>query len=376
LFVVPLPDPMQKQISSAFLFLAVCGLFSCEPETRAPGKYADPDSVPAQEGQASAVIPEQQVKKKNVLLPRVLLLDKKGIPTDTLDRLSLAWLKRQYGSPSSFPGGIASLQVELTDTVLADCGTRKNSSVKLKPGLASLFDSLNTGNIYVGLLHANFGLYNPDNKTGVDFDDCDYSLLRFLRLRYLLDPYPVKVGDGTEELVNICAYRKMNFTKSFTIYTYSEDHVYPLQLNYWKEFWECEQRADYAPKYPFLGLTGKKPKVHLKMNDPAATWDDSLRTIWDQNPQFIPFILPLGDSTILFNPDSLSGKVKSISLETISGKKIQGSGIDLNHDNTEDIFWYIEERNMEGYFIGWITWMYLNIGGQWKCTWYRIHTSM
>lgn len=346
--------------------------YGCTSDEK-PGekKISDSQSVVHSDSARGKTIPQHH------FLPRNLVLNKKGQPIDTLDKLTVSWLRKQYGKPSSFPGGLASLQNELPDSIIANCGTRKNSAVKFKPTSRSLFDSLNTENIYVGLLHETFSMPYYGMKDPIDFDDCDYSLLRFLRYRFLTNRYSVKVADSSEEYVNMAACRTMNYLKPLSFYAYAENKVYPLKLDYWKEFWECEERADYAPTFPYLGISGTMPQGKFPSVKKDNYSDDTLWTVWETNPQFIPFIFPLNDSALLFHPDSLSGEVKETTMETENGKKITGSGIDLNHDNINDIFWYKENRN-SGYsgYSGWICWMYLNIGGKWECVWYRIHNSL
>jgi hypothetical protein len=349
------------------LFLFLLCLFSCaEPAEKSPVNTSAADSFAVIDSAAGTTIAR---------LPAALLLGKKGIPTDTFSSLSLRWLRADLDRATPFPGGIASLQLPLGDTLLYQCGTGKRRCEMLRDTLASFFDSINVRRVYIGLFHIDPAAPQPG---GLDYEDCDYSLLRFLRYRCLLEKTAFYVKDTTEEYVNPVELRTIHFRKPLQLLICENNRHYSQSVSYWRTAWQCHERIDYAPPFAYLNPMSTPLKGKYTWgNDGAASWNDSIRIIWEERPEFVPFILPLQekDAALKATLDSLGGSTIAMRIKSVGGNAVEGTGIDLDKDRVPDIFWYRDPR-VDMYYTGWNCWMYLNIGGHWVPYWYRVHYSL
>lgn len=55
-------------------------------------------------------------------------------------------------------------------------------------------------------------------------------------------------------------------------------------------------------------------------------------------------------------------------LQTVNGKEIHGTSLDLNNDKKPDVFWFIESLNDGSEYLR----IYLNIEGNWCCKWVEL----
>ena len=280
----------------------------------------------------------------------------------------------QMGSKPTFPEGEASRQGKLPDTVVVLCTSFNEETneeysdtlcgfykyPRLQDAIPSLFTKENVKDIFVLLTQVD------SNKLLIT--DTDYSLLKFLRLKTALNDLSYSIFDSTEYFVNDEDYRVIKWEDGIPLKLYENDEVYNTKFYDWKEFWECDEKLDYAPAFPYAVPVPtdlvKKYNVEDFEFDYISEWF---------HPNFVFSIIPLNDESKEWM-DELKGRTIEVSNELLKVhsndiSKIAGRGIDLNNDNITDAFWFVEKES--GPLIEWYARLYLNIDGEWTPIWFQ-----
>ncbi|MEO6693525.1 MAG: hypothetical protein ABIO44_14360, partial [Saprospiraceae bacterium] len=167
--------------------------------------------------------------------------------THLLTTLLILLALGSYAQPT-FPDGDASLQTPLKDNTTISCGSNTLHVLTANPKFAnvthSAFTKENTQNIYALLVQIDSSyLFAEDN---------DYSLLKFLRYKAKEKNLAYEIKDSVAEIVNKEKLRIIQWNNDIPMYLYDRGENYPTTFNRWSEYWECNEKADYAPVYPFI----------------------------------------------------------------------------------------------------------------------------
>lgn len=267
------------------------------------------------------------------------------------------------GSAPAFPEGEASLQHKLADRIEIGCKDNISGSLtafhtlrnnpKFKKTSASLFTKDNIKNLYIFLTHID--------STYLFIEDCDYSLLKFLRYQAQHRPMQYQVVDSVDYIVHEEKMKVVRWDRGVPYYIYDNNFVFDTRINFYAEYWECSDKASSAAKYPF----SVPDQTSLRKNYTEDQSED-LRYILS-NPIMVFSIMPLDDNNFDL-PYNLEGTAKESSLNTTKGDEIEGTGIDLNGDKILDGFWYmdISDTKVVEVYVR----LYINVGGEWVPVWY------
>lgn len=286
-----------------------------------------------------------------------------------MDILKIITLIVQMGMPLTFPEGDASLQQPLADKIEVICKdnvypepsklhTIKNNT-KFKKTKPSIFTEENTKSLYIFLTHID--------STYLFLEDCDYSLLKFLRYKTQKQNLQYKVVDSTTYFVNEEKMRLVRWNNPIGYKMFDNNTVFETSIDSYAEYWECSNKLDYSPKYPY---TYPKPTLLRKNYDDEQNED--LAYIL-KNPIMVFSILPLDEMSYDL-PFNIEASSKKESLETTKGSEIEGTGIDLNNDKILDAFWFNEVQDSK--IVEVATRLYINVGGKWVAVWYTYFREM
>lgn len=286
-----------------------------------------------------------------------------------IDLLKIITLIVQMGMPLTFPEGDASLQQPLADKIEVICKdnvypepttlhTLKNNP-KFKKTKSSVFTAANTKNLYIFLTHID--------STNLYIEDCDYSMLKFLRYKTNHQNLKYKVVDSTTYFVNEEKLRLVRWNDGIGFKMFDNNTVFETSFYEYYEYWECGNKLDYSPKYPYIN-----PKSTPLRKNYDDEQNEDLRYILS-HPIMVFSIIPLDDLSydLPYNTEASS---KKESLETSSGKDIEGEGIDLNNDKILDAFWFHEIQDSK--IVEVATRLYVNIDGKWTPIWYTYFREM
>lgn len=261
-------------------------------------------------------------------------------------------------SQTAFPEGESSLQQTLPDSYLAQCDgnvlhTLKNNA-KLTKTSKSLFTNENVKEIYALLVQID--------STYLYIEDCDYTLLKFLRFKYFEQKLPFTIHDSTDNIVNNERLREIKFDNGVETILYEDNTSFTTRFMTYTEYWECNEKFDYAPAYPFAKpIPTPLRKNYSKKNSLDLTYILS-------NPIFVFTLLPF-DERQSDKWKGYTGESKKTKMKSSYGKEIEGRAIDINDDKIPDAFWYIEVSDKP--IIEWFARLYLNVDGEWNLVWYN-----
>lgn len=286
-----------------------------------------------------------------------------------MDIIKVLALLIQLGTAPSFPEGDASLQQPLADKITVVCkdsamGYTNNmhelkNNLKFKKTKPSLFTKENIKNNYIFLTYVD--------STFLYIEDCDYSMLKFLRYKTKQQNLQYLVSDSTDNIVNEEKLRAIRWGKKIPFKMYDDNFVYESVIDAYTEYWVCGDKMDYANKYPFM----MPQKTSLRKNYTEEQSSD-LRYILS-NPIMVLSIIPLDDNAYDL-PFNLEGRSTVTKLETSKGNDIEGTGIDLNSDKIPDAFWYndIKDSKIVEVYVR----LYINVEGSWIPIWYTYFKEM
>lgn len=274
----------------------------------------------------------------------------------------------QFGMPPLFPDGDALLQQPLPDKIEVICkdnvsgSTSKMHTLQNSPRLEktsqSLFTNENVKNLYIFLTQID--------STHLFAEDCDYSMLKFLRYQANQYKLQYRIADSSSNFVNIERLRQIQWAKPVPIKLFENGTVFETTFNSYTEYWECSNKMDYSPKYPFI-----KPKdTPLRMNYTTEQEEELYYIL--THPIMVFSIIPLDDMSYEL-PYNLDGKSYETKIGSNEGK-IEGMAIDLNGDKIDDAFWYNEIP--DGKIAEVYTRLYINVDGKWKLWWYTYFREM
>lgn len=275
----------------------------------------------------------------------------------------------QLGMPPTFPEGDASLQQPLPDRIEVICkdegSTYTNNmhvlknNPKFKKTVPSLFTTENVKNLYIFLTQID--------STHLYVEDCDYSMLKFLRLKTKEQNLQYRVVDSSDHFVNTEQLRQIQWQEGIGFKMFDNLTVFETTLNNYTEYWECGNKLDYSPKYPYA-----KPKATPLRKNYTDEQSEDLKYILS-NPIMVFSVMPLNEMTYEL-PYNLEGKAVETKLETSKDGSIEGTGIDLNGDKILDAFWYNQINDSK--IVEVFTRLYINVGGKWALIWYTYFREM
>ncbi len=266
-------------------------------------------------------------------------------------------------SQPTFPEGESSLQKTLPDKYIAQCSsgilhTLKNNT-KLSKTSKSLFTKENIKEVYALLTHID--------STYLYIEDCDYSLLKFLRLKYSEQKLPFTIHDSTDNIVNNERLREIKFDYGVETILYEDNTSFTTKFMYYTEYWECSEKFDYAPTYPYA----KPIPTPLRKNYSKKNSSDLAYIL--SNPIFVFSLIPF-DERQSDKWNGYTGKSIKANMKSSDGKEIEGRAIDINGDKIPDAFWFIELSDKP--IIEWFTRLYLNVDGEWSLVWYNYFRAL
>ena len=274
-----------------------------------------------------------------------------------MDLLKVAILIIQMGTAPSFPDGDASSQKVLANKIVVICNDTLHvlrNNPEFKKTTPSVFNQENIKDTYISLTQID--------SSYLFSEDCDYSLLNFLRYETAKNSLKFIVLDSTKDIANGESFRRITWDYGITLKLFENQNIYSTSFDSYTEFWKCNEKKDGAPKYPFI----KPAKTELRKN----LNKEQQNSVYDvlTNPIFVFSIVPgeLNANTFISN---LTGKSVKTSLVTFSGRKIEGRGIVLNGDNILDAFWFLDVTDSP--VAEWFIRLYINIEGEWVPIWYR-----
>jgi hypothetical protein len=286
-----------------------------------------------------------------------------------MEILKIITLIVQMGMPITFPAGEESLQKPLADEIKVICMDSVYTepsflhSVKNHPKFErtskSLFTRENIKNLYIFLTHID--------STQLYIEDCDYSMLKFLRYKANQQKLGYKIIDSMTYHVNEELLRIVRWDKPVDFKMYENGTVFESTFDTYTEYWQCSEKHDYSPKYPYI--SPKRTALRKNYDDEQS---EDLKYILS-NPIMVFSIMPLDD----FNydlPYNLEGASKTAELETTGGRDIKGMGIDLDGDKVLDAFWY--HQDLTDKIIEVATRLYINLEGRWTPIWYTYFREM
>jgi len=279
-----------------------------------------------------------------------------------MEILKLLILLVQMGTAPSFPDGDASVQQPLANKITIECKdensapdvlhTLQNNPV-FKNTSPSVFTKENVKNSYIFLTQID--------SSYLFSEDCDYSLLKFLRYETNAGNLSYSIFDSTDDIAKGESYRKIIWNDGITVKLFEDNNIYTTNFNSYTEYWKCPEKKDYAPKYPFIKPVKTELRKNLTKKQQGSAYDVLT------NPIFLLSIVPADVKANTFI-SNLGGKSVKTSLNTSTGNIIEGRAIELNGDNVIDAFWYVDV--VDSRVAEWFVRLYLNIGGEWIPIWY------
>lgn len=286
-----------------------------------------------------------------------------------MDLLKVLSLVVQLGMPPSFPEGDANLQQPLPDKIEVICKDEGSTyvnklhtlqkSAKFGKTSPSLFTGENVKNMYIFLTQID--------STHLFVEDCDYSMLKFLRYKTAQQDLKYRIADSSDSFVNIEKLRQIRWEKPIAMKMFENGTVFETTFDTYTEYWECGNKLDYSPKYPY-----SKPKnTPLRKNYSDEQMEDLYYIL--THPTMVFSVIPLDDMSYEL-PYNLEGASNETKLQSTNDGKIEGTGIDLNGDKILDAFWYNEigESKIAEVF----TRLYINVDGKWRLWWYTYFREM
>ncbi len=276
------------------------------------------------------------------------------------------------GSAPSFPEGDASIQKMLAGKILVTCKTTDGefgrvymdtlhlikNSVSFQKTKKSFFSDEINQRAYVFLTQID--------STYLFTEDCDYSMLEFLRLRTQNNKLNYKVLDSVDYATNPEALRQISWDGGIPMKLFEDNNVYTTSFNSYTEYWQCGEKADYAPKYPFINPEKTSLRKNLAKSETKSVYDVLTK------PIFVLSVIPFDNDAVW--TDNLNGKSVETTLTTVKGEDIEGQGIDLNNDGILDAFWYVEV--VDSPVAEWYARLYINYDGRWVPIWYTYFKEM
>ncbi len=269
----------------------------------------------------------------------------------------------QMGMPLTFPEGDASLQQPLADKIAVICTSEGSgytdtlhvlkNNPKFNKTTPSLFTEDNTKSLYIFLTHID--------STQLFIEDCDYSMLKFLRYKTKLQNLKYSIVDSTDNIVNQEKLRLVRRPNGIQYKIFENGTVFETKFDDYTEYWQCGEKMDYAPKYPFA-----RPQRTVLRKNYNDEQNEKLSYILS-HPIMVLSIIPLDDMSYEL-PFNLEGASVETTMETSKGKDLEGTGIDLNGDKVLDAFWYHDIKDSK--VIEVYTRLYINVSGKWKPIWY------
>lgn len=261
-------------------------------------------------------------------------------------------------SQPSFPEGESSLQQTLPDKFIAQCSSGILHTLKNNPKLSktskSLFTKDNAKEVYALLTHIDSAyLY---------IEDCDYSLFKFLRLKYSEQKFSFTIHDSTDNIVNNERLREIKFDNGVETILYEDNTIFTTKFMDYTEYWECSEKFDYAPAYPYA----KPIPTPLRKNYSKKNSLDLAYIL--SNPIFVFSLIPFYERQS-DKWKGYTGQSKKTKIKSSDGKEIEGRAIDINGDKNPDAFWFVELSDKP--IIEWFTRLYLNVDGEWSLVWYN-----
>lgn len=266
------------------------------------------------------------------------------------------------GLAPTFPDGEASLQQPLADKIEVVCKDDVSGQIstfhilsnnpKFKKTETSLFTEENTKSLYIFLTQID--------STHLFIEDCDYSMLKYLRYKTKQQNLNYTVVDSTDFIVNEEKLRLFRWQNGIPVKIYDNNFVFETQFYAYMEYWQCIGKKDVT-KYPFANPVSTPLRKNYNPDQ-----SEDLKYILS-HPIMVFSIIPLDDMSFDL-PYNLEGTSLETSLETSKGDNIDGTGIDLNGDKILDAFWYHDIISTKAVEV--FTRLYINISGKWKPIWY------
>jgi hypothetical protein len=280
-----------------------------------------------------------------------------------MEMLKILTLLVQMGLAPAFPDGEASPQQPLADKIEVVCKDdvsgmtaplhTLSNNPKFKKTSPSIFTEDNAKSLYIFLTQID--------STYLFAEDCDYSMLRFLRYKTSQQKAAYNAVDSVDYVSGEENMRLVRWPGGIPVKIFENGMVFETEFSTYTEYWQCSVKKKHGVKYPFI-----KPKpTPLRINYTDEQSED-LKYILT-HPVMVFSIIPLDDMSYEL-PFNISAKSEETSLETTGGNSIDGHGIDLNADKIPDAFWYwdiVNNKPAEVY-----TRLYVNIGGKWVLRWY------
>lgn len=325
---------------------------------------------PAQQSkQDSSLVQKNNLVQENKVWYSQFILDTKGKTIDSFPDASPFTSRLMAGTKQNFPSGFAAFQQHLTDSLLCGCNwhtgyfaewvqnddtTYGKNLQKLpeqfKPTEGeSVFTKNNCKNYYFFLTQID--------SVDLFVNDAQYGLLHFLKLKTHQQQLKFKVKHYKEEFVNTCAMMKIAWDQPFIFHILEDGRQYSSSFTEWTEAWQCGQKADYAPVYPYLNPKNVKGLVKEFQGD-----KEDIFKRWIISPTYVFSYLCFDDQKNEW--EAIKTKSYDMQLVTIQGKVRKGRGLDFNNDKKADVFWYHLVYN-ENVSPERVTVLYLKVEGQW-----------
>jgi len=275
--------------------------------------------------------------------------DKQGKITDSITNSNFNFSRITTDKKQSFPDGWAFHQLPLGDSLLRICepayslceefsNEKTDDSLYCKKEGPILEKFQNTaGKSYFrkeNIRNYYFFLTLIDTS---DFfvQDTHYGLLHFMKLKQQRYKNAFAITYGEEDYVNICTYQEIKWKDPIIITHLEHSRVYASTFQNWYEVWECGEKYDYAPTFPYIDI---KPNSALSKSFLPYSEEDEIARFWD-SPDFVFSYIRMDESAD--DPlKKLNVKSYSMQLMTKAGKVRKGKGLDLNNDKHADVFWY------------------------------------
>ena len=186
-------------------------------------------------------------------------------------------------------------------------------------------------------------------------------MLKFLRFKTKINNLAFTVTDSLDNIVNHEALRQIKWTDGIKIKMYEDNNTYATTFSKYTEYWQCNEKMDYAPKYPYIQPEKTILRKNLSKSQAKSAYDVLT------SPIFVFSVIPIIDSSTW--TDNFSVKSVKQVLVTQKGEEIEGRSIDLNNDNVPDAFWYVEV--VDSKVAEWYVRLYINYMGEWIPMWYN-----
>jgi hypothetical protein len=283
-----------------------------------------------------------------------------------MELLRIALVLVQMGTAPSFPDGDVMMQVPLADKIVVICtsvdgelGKKYTDTlhvIKNHPKFKGTKKSYFTGDT-----HNGYYFLTQIDSTHLYIEDCDYSLLKFMRLKTKENNLGFRVIDSSDNIVNNEALRQIRWDEPVEIKMFEDNQVYKTSFATYTEYWRCGDKADYASKYPYAVPVETSLRKNLSKSKQTSAYDVLT------NPLFV-FSFIARDKVSDFGDEFRAKSIKTTLMDS-KGNEYTGRSIDLNGDNIPDAFWYTEV--IDSPVAIWCARLYLNIDGEWSPVWYN-----